>query len=146
MATNMAAAMVVWMRFRGHRWVPVAEMAGAMYLPFLVLFPSLWVGVLSATGLRVLGHLLMLLAMAAVMLRRAVSTPASTVRRRGEQPLLKGLLPLRPQSRLLGEMFWLIRKKLSGSYFRLRTWSRSYFFGPYDCLTRSAPSSPKKFT
>src|SRR5687768_1071283 len=43
-------------------------------------------------------------------------------------------------------MFWLIRKKLSGSYFRFKACKRSYFFGPYDCRTRSVPSSPKKFT
>jgi hypothetical protein len=36
----------------------------------MVLFPPLWLGVLSATGLMVLGHLLMLFAIAAVMLRR----------------------------------------------------------------------------
>ena len=70
MATNMAAAMVAWMRFRGHGWAATAEMAAAMYLPFVVLFPPLWLGALSATGLIALGHVLMLFAMAAVMLRR----------------------------------------------------------------------------
>jgi hypothetical protein len=38
--------------------------------PFLVLFPPLWLGVLSVNGLMVLGHVLMLLAIAAAMLRR----------------------------------------------------------------------------
>ena len=33
-------------------------------------FPPLWLGVLSATGLMVLGHLLLLFAIAAAMLRR----------------------------------------------------------------------------
>jgi hypothetical protein len=70
MATNMTVATAAWMRFRRHGWTTIAEMAVAMYAPFLVLFPPLWLGVLSATGLMVLGHLLMLLAIAAAMLRR----------------------------------------------------------------------------
>ena len=70
MATNMTVAMAAWMRFRRLSWAAIAEMAVAMYAPFLVLFPPLWLGVLSATGLMVLGHLLMLFAIAAAMLRR----------------------------------------------------------------------------
>jgi hypothetical protein len=70
MATNMTVAMAAWMRVRRHRWAAIAEMAVAMYAPFLVLFPPLWLGVLSASGLMVLGHVLMLIAIAAVMLRR----------------------------------------------------------------------------
>jgi hypothetical protein len=70
MATNMIVPMAAWMRFRGHRWGAIAEMAVAMYLPFVVLFVPLWLGVLSPTGLMVLGHVLMLFAMAAVMWRR----------------------------------------------------------------------------
>ena len=69
MATNMIVPMAVWMRFRGHTWVGIEEMAGAMYLPFIVLFVPLWLGVLSPTGLMVIGHVLMLFAMAAVMWR-----------------------------------------------------------------------------
>jgi hypothetical protein len=70
MATNMTVAMAAWMRFRGHGWAAIAEMAVAMYAPFVVLFPPLWLGILSATGLMVLGHVLMLLAIATAMLRR----------------------------------------------------------------------------
>jgi hypothetical protein len=70
MATNMIVPMAAWMRFRGHRWGAIAEMAVAMYLPFVALFAPLWLGVLSPTGLMVLGHVLMLFAMAAVMWRR----------------------------------------------------------------------------
>ena len=70
MATNMTVAMAAWMRFRRHGWAAIAEMAVAMYAPFVVLFPPLWLGVLSATGLMVLGHVLMLFAIAAAMLRR----------------------------------------------------------------------------
>ena len=70
MATNMTAATAAWMRLRRHGWAAIAEMAVAMYAPFLVLFPPLWLGVLSVNGLMVLGHVLMLLAIAAAMLRR----------------------------------------------------------------------------
>jgi hypothetical protein len=70
MATNMTVATAAWMRFRRHGWAAIAEMAVAMYAPFMVLFPPLWLGVLSATGLMVLGHVLMLFAIAAAMVRR----------------------------------------------------------------------------
>jgi hypothetical protein len=70
MATNMTVAMAAWMRLRGHSWAVTAEMAVAMYLAFVVLFPLLWLGAVSAAGLMTLGHVLMLLAMAAAMLRR----------------------------------------------------------------------------
>jgi hypothetical protein len=70
MATNMTVAAAAWMRFRRHGWAAIAEMAVAMYAPFVVLFPPLWLGVLSATGLMVLGHVLMLLTIAAAMVRR----------------------------------------------------------------------------
>jgi hypothetical protein len=70
MATNMTVATAAWMRFRRYGWAAVAEMAVAMYAPFVVLFPPLWLGALSATGLMVVGHLLMLFTIAAAMLRR----------------------------------------------------------------------------
>jgi hypothetical protein len=70
MATNMTAAMTAWMRVRGHGWAAVAEMAVAMYLPFVVLFPPLWLGLLGPGTMLVLGHVLMLPAMAGVMLLR----------------------------------------------------------------------------
>jgi hypothetical protein len=41
-ATNMTIAMSAWMRYRGHRWAATAEMAAAMYLPFIVLLFPLW--------------------------------------------------------------------------------------------------------
>lgn len=70
MATNMTLAMSAWMRWRGHTWTPIAEMAAAMYLPFVVLFVPLWLGAISAGTLMVAGHLLMLPAMAVAMLLR----------------------------------------------------------------------------
>jgi hypothetical protein len=70
MATNMTVAMSAWMRFRGHRWRPIAEMGAAMYLPFLVLFVPLALGLIGTGALMVWGHVLMLPAMAAAMLLR----------------------------------------------------------------------------
>lgn len=70
MATDMTIAMSAWMRFRGHGWAPIAEMAAAMYLPFIILFLPLWAGLISEATLMVAGHLLMLVAMAAAMLLR----------------------------------------------------------------------------
>ena len=70
MATNMTVAMAAWMKFRGHRWRPIAEMGAAMYLPFLVLFVPLALAVIDAGAMTVWGHVLMLPAMAAAMLLR----------------------------------------------------------------------------
>ncbi len=70
MATNMAVAMAGWMRFRGHDWASVVEMAAAMYLPFVILLGPLWLGAISEDTLFLAGHVLMLPAMAAAMLRR----------------------------------------------------------------------------
>ncbi|MFR9803329.1 hypothetical protein ACL02T_13635 [Pseudonocardia sp. RS010] len=70
MATNMSVAMCAWMRFRGHGWPATLEMAAAMYLPFVVLFPPMWAGLISAGTVMVGGHVLMLPAMAVAMLLR----------------------------------------------------------------------------
>ncbi|MGY1606994.1 hypothetical protein [Geodermatophilus sp. SYSU D00700] len=70
MATNMTAAMSAWMKVRGHRWRPIAEMGTAMYLPFLVLFVPLALGLIGTGALMIWGHVLMLPAMAAAMLLR----------------------------------------------------------------------------
>ena len=70
MATNMTVAMSAWMKVRGHRWRPIAEMGAAMYLPFLALFVPLALGLISEDALMLWGHVLMLPAMAAAMLLR----------------------------------------------------------------------------
>ena len=70
MATNMSIGMAVWMRIRGHGAIPIAEMCAAMYLPFLVLLPFNWAGVLSDMALMTAGHVLMVPAMLVAMLRR----------------------------------------------------------------------------
>ncbi|MEX5721703.1 hypothetical protein [Geodermatophilus maliterrae] len=70
MATNMTVAMSAWMKIRGHRWRPIAEMGAAMYLPFLVLFVPLALELIDEDALLLWGHVLMLPAMAAAMLLR----------------------------------------------------------------------------
>jgi hypothetical protein len=70
MATWMSAGMVAWMAWKRHPRPAVAEMALAMYLSFVVLFPLYWLGLLSAEGLMLAGHVVMLPAMALAMLRR----------------------------------------------------------------------------
>jgi len=62
--------MVAWMRFRGHGWASIVEMAAAMYLPFIVLFGPYWAGLVSAETMLLAGHVLMLPCMVAVMLHR----------------------------------------------------------------------------
>lgn len=70
MATWMSVGMAAWMLWRRHPLASVLEMALAMYLSFAVLFPPYWLGGLSASGVMVAGHVLMLPAMAAAMLYR----------------------------------------------------------------------------
>jgi hypothetical protein len=70
MATNMTIPMVGWMCYRGHSWMANAQMAAAMYLPFVAFFPLLWLGLLSDMGLMVAGHVLMVPAMTVAMLWR----------------------------------------------------------------------------
>jgi hypothetical protein len=70
MATNMTIGMSAWMRFRGCGWPAILEMAPAMYVPFIILFPLLWADVISRAAMFTIGHLLMLPAMLLVMLRR----------------------------------------------------------------------------
>ena len=70
MATEMTIAMVAWMRYRRHAWPTTAEMALAMYVPFVLLFVPLWLGVIAGDAVLAGGHVLMLPAMALVMLRR----------------------------------------------------------------------------
>jgi hypothetical protein len=66
----MTLGMALWMAVRRHRWVAIAEMGLAMYVPFVVLLPTFWAGWLSADAVFVLGHALMLPAMLLAMLRR----------------------------------------------------------------------------
>jgi len=70
MATGMALGMGAWMAFRRHGWRHIAEMTAVMYLPFVILFPATLTGAMTSGGMMLAGHVLMLAAMLAVMLRR----------------------------------------------------------------------------
>jgi hypothetical protein len=70
MATDMTIGMSLWMRFLGHGWASIAEMAAAMFLPFLALFGPYWAGLISSGTMLLTGHVLMLPCMLVVMLRR----------------------------------------------------------------------------
>jgi hypothetical protein len=70
MATDMAIAMGAWMAYRRHGRRDIAEMSAAMYLPFVIFFPATLAGVMASSTMMVAGHVLMLLAMLAVMLWR----------------------------------------------------------------------------
>ncbi|MEH1165894.1 hypothetical protein V6V47_10970 [Micromonospora sp. CPCC 205539] len=76
MATNMTAGMTVWMRYRAHHWRGVAEMAAAMYVPFLLLLVPFWTGLLDGDALMLGGHLLMVPAMVLVAVRHRHEVPA----------------------------------------------------------------------
>lgn len=69
MATSMTLGMSIWMAIRRHSWHFILEMGAAMYLSFVVLFPTYWAGLLSGDGMLIAGHIVMLPAMAAVILR-----------------------------------------------------------------------------
>ena len=70
MAVTMSAAMVTWMRHRGHGWASTLEMAGAMFAPAVALIPLRWLGLIAGDALLVLEHLAMFPLMYLVMLRR----------------------------------------------------------------------------
>jgi hypothetical protein len=71
MAFTMTAPMVAWMRWRGHRWQPTVEMAGAMVVPTLAMLALLAANLVTDGGV-LLGaeHVVMLAAMLGVMLAR----------------------------------------------------------------------------
>ena len=70
MAFNMTVPMVLWMRYRGHRWQRGGEMAAAMNLPVLPLLLMHWLGPIPSQGVLGLQMMLMLPAMLAAMLYR----------------------------------------------------------------------------
>ncbi|MFI6513170.1 hypothetical protein ACIBCT_36685 [Streptosporangium sp. NPDC050855] len=70
MAFDMSVGMVVWMRYRGHGWVPTLEMCAAMFVPVVPLFPLLWAGVIDSEGLMMIAHMAMFPLMLVAMLWR----------------------------------------------------------------------------
>ena len=68
-ALVMATSMTLGMSIRRHSWRFILEMDAAMYLSFVVFFPAYWAGLLTGDGLLVVGHIVMLPAMAVVIFR-----------------------------------------------------------------------------
>jgi hypothetical protein len=72
MATDMTVAMTAAMLLRRHSWPRIAEMAAAMYLPFVALLVPFWLGAIGGGTLMIAGHVLMFpLMLAAMVWRRA---------------------------------------------------------------------------
>ncbi|PVG81966.1 hypothetical protein DDE18_14795 [Nocardioides gansuensis] len=69
MATDMSVGMAAWMRYRGHGWGSTREMCAAMYVP-AVLVVLVWSGAMGASAFMTATHVLMFVAMAAVLWRR----------------------------------------------------------------------------
>ena len=70
MAFTMSVGMVAWMRYRRHGWASTLEMAGAMFVPAIALFPLLWADVIPGDALVMAEHVAMLPLMLLIMLRR----------------------------------------------------------------------------
>ena len=71
MAFTMTVPMVAWMRYRGHGWVPAADMTAAMFLPSFAAIGLLWAGLETDThALLMIQHVAMLPAMLLAMLLR----------------------------------------------------------------------------
>ena len=85
MATNMTIGMAALMAVRRHAWPDIVEMSAAMYAPFVILFVPYWAGLISAGGLFLLGHLLMLPAMLLAMLHRRAAYTSHTMHHSGRQ-------------------------------------------------------------
>ncbi len=69
MAIDMSLGMGAWMRYRGHGWAGTLEMCAAMFVP-LVLLPAVWAGAMGAMTFMMVAHVVMPIAMLAVLLRR----------------------------------------------------------------------------
>ncbi|MFI6291172.1 DJ-1/PfpI family protein [Nonomuraea sp. NPDC050790] len=70
MAADMTIGMALWMLVRRHPWPAIAEMSVAMVAPFVLLLVPYWLGALSGHMVMTIGHVLMFVAMLAVMLWR----------------------------------------------------------------------------
>jgi flagellar biosynthetic protein FliP len=89
MATTMSVGMAVWMRVRGCGWPATLEMSLAMFVPFAVMYPFYWAGMIDGMAVMMVGHILMAPAMIMAMLFRRkeyAHCPHRIVRRRTLSP------------------------------------------------------------
>jgi hypothetical protein len=70
MAVSMTAPMVAWMHYRGHALQQSVEMAASMVVPTAFAIALYWLGSISAHGVMVVQHVVMIPAMVGVMLWR----------------------------------------------------------------------------
>jgi len=70
MATWMSLGMAIWMRVRGCGWRAILEMSLAMYVPFVMMYPFYWAGLVGGMAVMMVGHILMVPAMVVAMLFR----------------------------------------------------------------------------
>jgi len=70
MAVTMTVPMVGWMHHRGHSVQDSVEMAGAMVGPTALAIALYWLGSISAHGVMLVQHVVMIPAMVGVMLWR----------------------------------------------------------------------------
>jgi hypothetical protein len=70
MATWMSVGMAIWMRIRGCGWRAIFEMSLAMYVPFVMMYPFYWAGLVGDMAVMMVGHILMVPAMVVAMLFR----------------------------------------------------------------------------
>ena len=105
MAFDMTVPMVWWMRHRGHNWARGTEMAGAMFVPTLLLIGLLHLGAISADSLIGLAHALMLPSMLLVMFWRldAYTAPHMTAPRRSRNWFTKRVVRAAARGRRTAE-------------------------------------------
>jgi flagellar biosynthetic protein FliP len=70
MATWMSVGMAIWMRIRGCSRPAILEMCLAMFVPFVVMYPFYFLGLVNTTAVMVVGHVFMVPAMVVAMLLR----------------------------------------------------------------------------
>jgi hypothetical protein len=70
MGVTMTVPMVAWMRFRGHAWRPINEMAASMLVPTFAAMALAGAGVMHGGSLMIIEHVAMLAGMLIVMLIR----------------------------------------------------------------------------
>jgi flagellar biosynthetic protein FliP len=81
MAAYMTIGMSVWMIIRRCSWPAIAEMGLAMFVPFVMMYPFYWAGLVNTTAVMVVGHVLMVPAMIVAMLLRKDEYTRSSYRK-----------------------------------------------------------------
>jgi len=70
MGITMTVPMVAWMRYRGHAWRPISEMAASMLIPTFAAMALVGTGAMTQGPAMVIEHVVMLAGMLIAMLLR----------------------------------------------------------------------------